>query len=138
MSHQSFLRFSAVAAVACTVYLAQFVSPIGSVTPGERSSLEAAGSPPSAPARSAFAALGDQVSEWVANVTGATAGHGKTLVLSEPITIIRGPAYDGAQLPKGTAVKLLATEGDFLRVRYLQSVIMIPRSATVAGAYRLN
>jgi hypothetical protein len=137
MNQNSFLRFSAIAALGLSAYLLQFVPGLDSIPPSSAIHSEERHVAPSG-AQSFLAGIADRVTDWFAPAAFATRDGDKTLVLAEPVQIIRGPAYDGTQLPKGTAVQLLAAEGNFLRVRYNQSVITIPRSAVFLGAYRIN
>ena len=138
MNRKSFLRYSAIAAAALSVYLLQFVSPMEVLSPERTAQAPAAGLSANAePQQSTFETVGGRIANWIASVRGEPA-KSATVLLAEPVTIIRGPAYAGTQLPKGTPVKLVASEGRFLRVRYNESVITIPRTAAVMGAYRIN
>ena len=86
---------------------------------------------------SAFERVWAQVTALLPGKSARPAGT-RTVLLSEPVTILRSPGFAGANLEKGTAVDFIASEGRFVRVRHADAVITIPRSATVTGAFRVN
>jgi hypothetical protein len=53
------------------------------------------------------------------------------VLLSEPMLILRGSHYSGLKLPRGTRLDVLEDNGHYLRVRYADSVVTIPRSVTI-------
>ena len=84
----------------------------------------------------------DRLANGIAALRGRQAEAKKVnsvaLVLREPVVIVRAGQEGASSLPVGTAVDLVKNEGLFLRVRYDQSVVTIPRSAVVSGAMRTN
>lgn len=61
-----------------------------------------------------------------------------SLVLNQPVLIVRGGARSYSTLPQGTAVSLVKNEGRFMSVRHDQNVLTIPRSAVGVGVVRSN
>ncbi len=55
------------------------------------------------------------------------------VVLSEPLVIIRGSGAAMTELPRGTRLHLVSSEGRFVRVQHAQYTMTIPRSATVVS-----
>ena len=68
-----------------------------------------------------------------AAVAGSTQ---KVLLLNEPVVIIPGKDLPMTELPAGTQVKLISTNGPFLRVGHDQDVVTVPKSVVVAGVSR--
>ena len=61
---------------------------------------------------------------------------GKVLILNEPVVIIPGKDQPMTSLPRGTQVKLVSSNGLFLRVGHDQDVVTVPKSVVVAGVSR--
>ncbi len=67
---------------------------------------------------------------YASNVTGPT------VLLNEPVVIIPGRDQAMESLPRGTQVKLVSSDGPFLRVGHAQEVVTVPKSVIVAGVSR--
>ena len=88
-----------------------------------------------APAEAVASSVVGKAVQWTGD---APKEEGSALVmLSEPVVILGDP--EGTQaLPKGTPVRVLKQQGHYVQVQHDSRVILIPRTATVFGAYRTN
>jgi hypothetical protein len=67
---------------------------------------------------------------YSANTTGST------VLLNQPVVIIPGKDEAMTSLPRGTQVKLVSSDGPFLRVGHDRDVVTVPKSVVVAGVSR--
>ncbi|MHA3770636.1 hypothetical protein ACXR0O_03750 [Verrucomicrobiota bacterium sgz303538] len=89
-----------------------------------------------APAEAVASSVVEKAAVWTKETPKETEGA-PLVMLSEPVVILGSP--EGTQaLPKGTPVRVLKQQGHYVQVQHESRVILIPRTATVLGAYRTN
>jgi hypothetical protein len=136
MNRFPFFTLSAVCAGALAAGLLQFHLPIVQTNPLRVSTASAkalAANLVEAARESVVLPLASATAAALAPSPGA-APEIASVVLAEPLLIIRGSEAAMTELPRGTRLVVLGDEGRFVRVRHAHYTMTIPRSATISGS----
>jgi hypothetical protein len=61
-----------------------------------------------------------------------------TVLLNQPVAVLEKDRGVWTELPEGTSVQVLGSQGRFVQVRHAERVITIPRSALQLGIVKTN